>query len=265
MNKIISKKIKNEKGQARPQLRSSGGQVVLIVLLASALVLTMGLSVSKKTVTETKIDTDEELLKQAFNTAESGIDYYLKTGLKTYTSSDNKSSATVTMTNIGGGSTLASEGVVTDGNPYLFWLVNHNSDGSIGNSRLTGTINRICVDSEFTGGLKVDLFNLVGGNYGVSRTGYNIRNEKVEGFGNLINGNCTGSISISSGLLLSITPIGDSTKITVESNMVFPSQGEEITSVGSVSDGVNTKINVLNKYEVPVFMLEAITSGDNVD
>lgn len=76
-------------------MKSEKGQIALIVLLVSAITMTIGLSLSRKTVTETKIQTDQELLKQAFNTAESGVDYYLGTGKTEYTAPDEKSKADV--------------------------------------------------------------------------------------------------------------------------------------------------------------------------
>ncbi len=240
--------------------KKQSGQVVLMVLLVSALMLTVGLSVSKNTVTETKIDTDEDLLKQAFNTAESGVEYYLATGNKQY--SETNSSATVTAINIGGGNEINSGGVVLSGQPFLFWLVNHEVDKTIGTNMFTGSIDQICTDSNFTGGLKVDLFT---GNNLVTRMGYNMNGgNSVNGF-NQISGNCTDAINVTDGMLLVITPIGGNTNIVVKGNAAFPSQGEEITSVGQMNGGVNTKITVLNRFnEIPPFMLETITSGDSV-
>jgi len=250
-----------KKGDA---FRNSKGQVVLIVLLVSALVLTMGLSVSKNTVTETKIDTDEELLKQAFNTAESGVEYYLATGTKNY-NSDN-GSASISTSSIGSVDNLSSDGVVLSGKPFLFWLVDHNTDGSIGNNLFDGNIDKICVDDSFAGALKVDLFTGDGGVYSVNRYGYNVKNDNtVNGFSR-INNNCTDSITVSGGMLLVVTPIGGNTNISVDgSGDIFPSQGEEIVSVGQMSSGVNTKVKVLSRFsDVPPFMLETITSGNSV-
>ncbi|MDD4937691.1 MAG: hypothetical protein PHX34_01605 [Candidatus Shapirobacteria bacterium] len=239
------------------------GQVVLIVLLVSALVLTMGLSISKNTVTETKIDTDEDLLKQAFNTAESGVEYYLATKETTYDAGNG--SASVVATPIGSNNNLDSGGVVLTGKPFLFWLVDHNSNGSIGNNTFTGTIDKICLDNNFGGALKIDLFSLNGTNYSVTRYGYNIKTDIVNGFSR-INTNCTGSITATGGMLLVVTPIGGSTNISVTgSGDEFPSQGEKIVSVGQMASGVNTKVTVLNRFdEVPPFMLETITSGNSV-
>lgn len=242
------------------------GQVVLMVLLVSALMLTIGLSVSKNTITETKIDTDEDLLKQAFNTAESGVEYYLATGNTQY--SETNSNATITAVSIGNEVEINSGGVVLSNEPFLFWLVKHTDKRTVSTEvtdRFTGNINQICVDSTFTGGIKIDLFTKVGTAYYVNRLGYNMNGgSSVNGFSK-ISGNCTGVINVSGGMLLAVTPINGSTKVTVNGNTNFPSQGEEITSVGQMNSGVNTKITVLNRYnEVPPFMLESITAGDSV-
>ena len=50
--------------------KNSAGQVAIIVLLVSAVMLTMGLSMSRKESIDIKIDTNDELLKKAFDAAE---------------------------------------------------------------------------------------------------------------------------------------------------------------------------------------------------
>ena len=243
--------------------KKQNGQVVLMVLMVSALMLTIGLSVSKNTVTETKVDTDEDLLKQAFNTAESGVEYYLGTGSTLYSEAD--SNATITTVDIGNKDEINSGGVVLSGEPFLFWLVNHDDNGDIGTTRFTGNITQICVDSNFVGGLKVDLFTYNGSTYSTNRLGYNMNgSSQVNGFSQ-VNNSCTGNINVSNGMLLAVTPIGGNTNITIKGDTAFPLQGEEITSVGRVSSGVNTKIKVLNRFnEIPPFMLDAVVSGDSV-
>ena len=154
-------------------LRSSKGQVALVVLLVSALMLTLGLSVSKQTTTEIKIDTDEELLKQAFNAAESGVDYNLSTGENVFYSPDLKSKAEITVANIGETSVLNSDGMVNSNDSFSFWLVNHDSSENIGTVYYSGVGVTICVDSTFNKAIKVDYFYLKSGQYIVSHSGYN--------------------------------------------------------------------------------------------
>ncbi len=255
----------------------SKGQVVLVVLLASAVVMTLGLSVAKRTVTDTKVDTDEELLKQAFNTAESGVDYYLATGKIGYTAPDGKSVADVNVTNVGGGSTLSSDGLVLTNNAFLFWLIDHNSNGDIGNSGYKGTNVDICVDDTYSKALKIDYYYRAAGKYNVSRFGFNFDSNNgttVNGFTAKVGkGGCINlATNVGEPLLLAVTPIGGQTKMVVidKSGSNFPVQGEEITSIGRAGNivdtntGVNTQVKVLNRYKVPAFMLDAITAGNSV-
>lgn len=257
--------------------KHSQGQVILIVLLASAAVMTLGLSAAKRTVVDTKIDTDEELLKQAFNTAESGVDYYLSTGTTTYSSPDG-SKAQVAVNSVGLGSSLASDGMVLSGNPSLFWLVGHNDDGSVNTTdHFQGNTVDICVDDSFDKSLKIDYFYLTGSTYKVDRKGINFNNVTPEDFNFEKTGSVGGcyELTIASGdtpLLLAVTPINKSSKIFVKatSGDVFPVQGQEIVSIGRAGEvgansvGVNTQVKVINRYLVPSFMLDAITAANNV-
>lgn len=238
------------------------GQIVLIVLLASALVLTVGVSISKRTVTETRIDSDEELLKQAFNTAESGVEYYLAIGETSYDAGNGR--ADVTVLTIGAGDTLVSDGVVLTGKASLFWLVDHNVDDSVGSNRFNGTIV-INSDDDFNGALKIDVFSYDSGLYSVQRYGYNMNgSDIVNGFTDVSN-NETDDITVDrDGMLLVVTPINGNSNISIRGDSNFPIQGEAIVSIGKMEGGVNTKIKVENRYEVPVFMLESISSGGSV-
>ena len=263
------------------------GQIALIVLVVSAVVLTVGMSLSKKTVVETKITTDEELLKQAFNAAESGIDYYLGTGKTDFTAPDSKSGAKVSVNKIGGSSNIINLGGLTLQNHNNFtWMIAHKDDGSLDFTApdMSGfTDLTICVNNGFSGSLKVDYFYLETAVYKVYRTGFNVgANNTVTGFSNVSPANDTcpsisgmkvvpvGSIPLSGKpLLLVVRPIADDTKVAVAVTGVnFPSQGSEISSKGESGDvaggAVNRVVNVVNQYQVPSFMLEAVTSSGNV-
>jgi hypothetical protein len=272
-------------------ISNNRGQIALVILVISAIIMTIGLSVSKKTVVETKITTDEEQLKQAFNAAESGIDNYLGTGRKTFTASDNKSEANVETGPVGGGSNIVNMGILTlRNNESYTWLVGHNTDGSINPGEYVGTTNlTLCVDVGFTGALKVDYFSQTGdGSYQVTRLGYNVVTANVvNGYTQLTNPatacpGFTGTRTISLDalpytgmvpLLLAVKPIRGDTHIVVmaTAGAQFPAQGEEIKSTGTAGDisgtsgvAVNRKVRVINQYFVPAFMLDAITGSGNV-
>jgi len=254
------------------------GQIALIVLIISAIVMTVGLSLSKKSVVETKITTDEELLKTAFNAAESGVDYYLGTGQTGYTSPDNKSAANVVVNNIGGGAdTVNLGGVVLRNNSNDTWMVDHNADGSLNVSNVFGaTAMSVCVKTGFSGSLLITYFYNEAGTYKVGRI-----------FGPATAGlpACAAVAGLGSGLdlssflggvkqpiLLVVKPIAGDTKIAVlTTGGVFPNQGIEISSTGKAGDvtgtsgvQVNREVNVINQYQIPSFMLEAVTAAGNV-
>jgi len=254
------------------------GQVAIIVLLISAVVMTIGLSVSKRTVIETKIDTDEESLKQAFNTAESGVENYLKTGQTTYYTSDSGSSSAVTTDSSVGlvWNSIDFGGLVLGNQTQFYWLVGHNSTGLIDYSTFyTGTELSVCLSANFSGAVKIDYFyRSGGGNYLVWRKGYNVGVNTVNGFEGPINpvrGSCADGmkeveisnipLSGNTPLLVTIRPIGGSTSMVLLGTSNFPSQGEEITSTGVSGNNVSQVVKVFDQYRVPDFMIDGVTAN----
>ncbi|MBP9817961.1 pilus assembly PilX N-terminal domain-containing protein [Candidatus Shapirobacteria bacterium] len=257
------------------------GQVALIVLLVSAVVMTIGFSVSKKTVVDTKIDSDEEQLKQAFNAAESGIEYYLGTGSTKYTASDNSNSADLSVRNIGNGSTINFDQYSLSGSDIQYWLVAHNVDGSINyGSYYMGSSLSFCMPTSFNGAVKIDyLYRTGASNYWIRRYGYNLGANTVNGFTDLsplpAQGNCQSNyreMALTTPLggsnvpiLLSIKPIGDGGRFyLLGSGSNFPIQGVNIASTGRVASGVSRQVSVVQTYHLPGFLLDAVTTYGNV-
>lgn len=268
------------------QINNQRGQVALIVLLVSAVLLTLGLSMSRRTVLETRIDTDEELLKQAFNNAESGIDYYLNTSNTTYTpSGSGQAAAEVMATVIGNSQTIDYDEFTLSGNATYYWLVGHDANDQIDTStRYNGSQLQVCVGNSYNGAIKVDYFYDQSGSYGVSRQGYNVNGGSVT---NYTTADVGAADSCGSGrrvidvsglmtgnpLLVAVTPIstGSETgaRISLRGNANFPIQGEEISSTGIAGDaddlgGVKRRVKVVNRYKLPTFMLEAVSSQTSV-
>lgn len=267
---------------------NNAGQVALIVLIISAIIMTLGLSISKKSVVETKITTDEELLKQAFNTAESGIEYYLgtgNTGIAAYNTGNNN--ADVTVKDVGSNGGVANMNVLTLANELSFtWLVPHKEDGSVDKDSTTFGSSEmnlsLCLDKGFAGAVKIDYFYYHNSKYGVKRLGYNVNSPGlVNTFVNIspssecsIDGVNYNNIPLPPDLitgikplLLVVKPIGDSAKIAFISSAIFPKQAEEISSLGQAgnpSAPVNRNIKVINQYQVPSFLLEAVTASGSV-
>lgn len=246
------------------KIKQNKGQIAIIVLLASAIVLTLGLSASKKAVTDTKVDTDEQLLKEAFNAAESGINNYINDGSSNY-EAGNGAKANVNSTVIGGGTSIASEGSVLANNNQLFWLVNHESNGDIGSTYYESSPLLLTVSDDFTGSLKIDYFYKNGAVYGVTHIGYNFSLPgSVDGY--VYSPTKTVSIpSTGDSLLLVVTPLINKTNVSLSGASNFPDQGEELTAVGTAGDGVKTQIRTRNIYQIPSFFMEAITAGNIIE
>lgn len=236
------------------------GQIAIIVLLASAVILTLGLSASKKTITETKIETDQESLEQVFNAAESAINNFLGTGNTSYTIEG--SNANVVSRKLGNSNRLESEGKVLANSNQLFWLVNHNDNGGIGVTYYSGTSVSLSVDADFKGALKVDYFYKNGSVFGVKRFGCRYDDGNSNSLFNTgFTGDCSNiSLALGSPLLISVTPVGGSTNLAISGSANFPIQGEELTASSSTGSDVKTQIKTRYIYQFPSFMLDAMTA-----
>ncbi|PJE66956.1 hypothetical protein COU93_01400, partial [Candidatus Shapirobacteria bacterium CG10_big_fil_rev_8_21_14_0_10_36_6] len=106
--------------------------------------LTLGLSMSKSETVEIKINANDELLKKAFDTAESGINFYLGTGGTNYSSPGNNSVADINVSKIGVGNSINFDEFVSAGSSESYWLVNHLDNGDIGTTYYAGVSVNVC-------------------------------------------------------------------------------------------------------------------------
>lgn len=247
-------------------LRNSQGQVVLMVLLASVLVLTLGLSTARQTTVETSIDTDQELLKRAFNAAESGVDYYLKTGNTQYGNNDSpEGGSTLTKENLGGNDKiLIFNQKIGSEDSEFFWLVNHTDNGNIGSTFYSDSDNTIDIcSSDLTTAVdfKIDYFYKENLLYKVRRgDDINPILTTSGGVSNCINNYSLQPTALSKSILLVVTPIGANTQISIKGGVNFPIQGERIKSIGSVGK-VNNLVTIDRPYRLMVpFLLEPVIS-----
>jgi hypothetical protein len=245
------------------------GQVALIVLLVSAVMLTMGLSISKQTTVNTRIETDDELLKKAFNAAESGIEKYLATGNLKYTAPDDGSEANVTTENLGGGNEIVNPDLTLAKDFAYFWLVSHDSNGDLGIDYYNDATIAIGVEEGFLGLLRVDEFYRTGGGVSVKRGFYDFGSTTgvaKEGFTAEGDNEVDWTLE-SQPILLAISPIEQSTRISVAGNNPFPIQGELIKSLGTAgrvsAEAVSSQVSILNRYQLPAFLFEAV-SGNSI-
>ena len=146
----------------------------------------------------------------------------------------------------------------------LFWLVNHNSDGSIGTAYYGSSSINLAVGDGFNGALKIDYYYIEAGIYKVQRLGCNYGGgSTVTGFDS--NTTSCSSLTLSGNpLLLITTPIGTPTSLTISGASVFPLQGEELTAVGTAGNNVKTQIKTRHIYQIPSFFLESITAKNTI-
>jgi hypothetical protein len=221
------------------------GQIVLVVLLVTSAVMVMGLSLSRGSVKELKIDTNEETLKQTFNAAESGIDYFLTRGNDvegvTYESPNKDFGASVTKKVLKVEDMANSRAVFFK--PQFLQLDGYDGD-------LT-----ITLDDKFKGVAKVDVFY---NNGRVERYGYNFSEDEdmnITGFDQH-----TGEINIRIGSdsdFLVVTPLFAPTAVKFSGGN-FVVQGERIVSTGKSNDGIESRVSVDEVWELPYFMLEGL-------
>lgn len=234
-------------GQGR---KHQSGQVAIIVLLVSAVMLTLGLSMSKRESTNIKINTNDELIKKAFDTAESGIDYYLGTGNVGYSAPGNTAFAKITAQQIGNGTNKIDFGEYTlGGSSENYWLVNHLATGDIGATYFTGPSVDVCA-SDFTGVAEISLF---------SRT--NLRRFLAN-----IDNNCTNiPMAIASPVLLTVTPLSGGGKFYIQANNggLFVSQGMDIVSEGSAG-GTNKKLSIRQRFKLPGFLTSGMMAEGSI-
>lgn len=243
------------------------GQVAIIVLLVSAVMLSMGLSMSKSENTEIKINTNDELLKQAFDMAESGINYYLGTGNTSYTPENSEIYAKIVATKISDGSNTINFNEYTPANSSEnYWLVNHLDNGNIGTTYFAGPNVDVC-SVGFTGSVQIDYFYKNGANIGLVRNGYNFSSDVAYTINDFVDsvGDCVRINLGFSPLLLSVTPIFDGGKfyIIAANGGSFASQGIDVSSSGTAS-GVNKNLSIRQRYLMPNFMTSGMVAERSI-
>ena len=225
------------------------GQIVLVVLLVTSAVMVMGLSLSRGSVKELKIDTNEETLKQTFNTAESGLDYFFVNNEKSYVANVGFS-AEIDEDELMVGKNMENRKVVFYEPQFL------KLDDYSGNLEIK-------LEENFQGSVKVDVFYK---EEKIERYGYNFNDgsgdDSVDGFENNAS-----SININIGSnpdFLVVTPLFEPTIVRFITTGNFPPQGKKIVSTGRSVDGIESRVSVEEVFEIPYFMLEGIVAEGDV-
>lgn len=262
-------------------INRQSGQIALIVLLVSTIMLTVGLAMSKKTVVETSVDTVEEESKQAFNAAESGIDYYLGTGKTDYVAPGSTDGSKISVTNLGAGQSIGTGLTIDQNSAAFFWLVAHAANETIDMTTFYNPsipVLDLCVRDNLPA-VEVGYFYHRLGQYMVTRRGYNVvgLGPTMPNFSPIAADAGCGSgwnrIDLAgvmtgvggTGLLVVARPYGNNSPMVLKGSATsdFPNQGVEISSMGYAGE-VKRRVSVWRSYRVPTFLLDAVTAKGRV-
>lgn len=256
--------------------RDSSGQILLITLLVLTVGLTIALAMIGRSRTNVNIGNEIEDSSRAFNAAEAGIEQALKTASgSAQTLSGGLASYDTNVAAIGGGTgAFGFPQRTIKGDTETLWLVNHNTDGSINETRAY-TSNTIDVCWKGFGGtvpaLSVITLFKRGNNYMVARTAYDSDATRraqnnfsaPTGVGSLcgqsgvnystitFSGLATSpAINVNTDTLLAlrIRPLYADASIYINSAIPLPRQGDIISSSGSTNTGVTRRIVVTREY-----------------
>ena len=116
-------------------VKKESGQALLIVLLVMAVVLTIGLSVVSRSVTDIKISQQEEESARALSAAEAGVEEALKSGSLNPVDVGpvgGTITAYITKSDLGGQRNFNFGGTkFAAGDTQTLWLANHDSNGNV--------------------------------------------------------------------------------------------------------------------------------------
>ncbi|MGA2911506.1 MAG: hypothetical protein ABSE17_02620 [Candidatus Levyibacteriota bacterium] len=249
------------------------GQALLVVVLAMVVVLTVGLAVVSRSVTNLRNSQQEIDSQKALSAAEAGVEQTIKSGTS-ITEPINISAQTTYQTStetISGGSDFLLNGnneVSQDDATYI-WLIPYSPPpAQLFTTSWSGNLNIYWGNSTTAcnnAALEIAIISGTLATPTVTRYVYDpcsgrrsSNNFSVPSSPPLhpISGitlyNSTGTITVTNGFLARVTPLYANAYIGVSGNPALPSQGTLITSTGTTDTNVVRKLEVFQGYpEVP--------------
>lgn len=244
------------------------GQALLIVVLIMVIALTVGLSIATRSLTNTRVSSEQESSQRAFSAAEAGVERLLNTSNAGNTQPvsaglDNNSSFTAQFQSSDTSSFLLNAGnQIPKDDGVDLWLSNYPDYSSPRSANLTlyWGVNDSCP----TTAAAVEVVVLYGSttspqaiHYAFDPCGSGVNSRQgsnnftyVSGGGGTVNGtNFTHGtqITVNSGLVARIIPLYNNTPMAVVSSTALPPQGKQIVSTGT-SGGTERKISVFQSY-----------------
>lgn len=272
----------------------------MIILLVTAVILTIGLAVASYSITDIKISQQEEESARAFSAAEAGIEEALRlspSSTDEFQVGIGEITARVKPEIQGGGQIFNfGEAKFPSGELANVWLVEHNEDGEINpadylpyNSQITLCWGSSTTIDSSTPALELALvYKNAVGDYKVIRQGYDPDSSRTVGFINaddIDGGNCSSNLAFAKTINLAAGNFGliatdvpyllrlkflyntSDQPLAVNSSNDFPTQGKCYESSAKIeTSGITRKIRQCQFFQAPpeIFDYVLFTSGDLV-
>lgn len=259
------------------------GQALLVVALVMVVVLTVGLALVSRSITNQRLTTEEDNSQRAFSAAEAGVELALKSGASIGSSIDldNRSAIrNVTVTAVNGTEILLKNSVVDKDEGAQVWLAPYPSLTPVWTGRFMtiywGSASDVCSPSDApptSGGnsmAAIEVILMTGTKANPVTKRYSVdpcsarqaankfdapdyigANPGVAGF------RYRKTIPVADGLIAAVIPIYADTKVVVKpcngggNNCVaLPSQGNTIDSTGTAGGSSDTSATIARKITV---------------
>ncbi len=233
---------------------SESGQMLLVVVLTMIVALTVGLSVVSRTITNLKISKQNEESQRAFQAAEAGIERALESAsASSNLQFTNQAKFSTTITNPEGASFLLNGGEDIDQDVGIdVWLSTYPDYSNPISGSVTiywSTVGQqSCIN---TGGdavrsaLEVVILSGSTSFPTLSKFTYDacarLSGSSSPGAGGSISNttfNYAATISVTSGLIMRVIPVYNSTKLGITSSVSLPPQGTIVESTGESGETV---------------------------
>ena len=271
-----------EKNSALPTiaLAKAGqkGQVLLVILLVMVVGLTIGLSLSTRSVTDIKISTQLEESSRAFAAAEAGIEAALKGEAAPATPIPIGNAAYIFSTAPTGGTDQPlALGKIGIADTYTVWLAAHTDTGEIDlTDAYGGNSIDVCwqkVEGTIEPAMEISIIYQQGANYQIWRGAYDpsSRSNNFDGTDTI---DCGGgftygkTVSLPGGtpIALRLRPFYAEASIGIapQGGNNLPSQGLTITSTGTAGE-TTRKVEVIESYpSLPAIFDYVLFSGGGI-
>lgn len=251
----------------KPDNAAQAGQALLVVILATLVAATVGISIISRSITTVRISTAQEDSQRAFAAAEAGIEEVLKTKVAVGSPTvpitlPNNSSYFASVVSPSSAREFLLPGTVSKDDVVQIWLSNYSGCatppcyGSPYSGSITIYWNSPSDSCPSASALEVAIFSGSTTSPALSRLALDPCSRGS--FTPVVAGGTTMqdvtfsngyTTSITNGLIMRITPLYKGTRLGVMGTKDLPSQGTNVESTGQVTSGAETVIRKIRIFQ----------------